>query len=80
MRRTASSGSYEYFFGNISLPSDLSGSELKPTTGVLANCGLNTLARPAVIKNVPSPPTGTKISAHLICSFVKINLKMDFSN
>lgn len=63
-RVIAELGSLEYCFGNKSLPSDRSGSELKPTIGFRLQ--FNGHARFAVNKKVPSPPTGTKISAHSV--------------
>lgn len=61
-RFTASLGSFEYFLDSINLPSERSGSELKPTIGFsLQNNGHTRLA---VSKNVPSPPIGIKMSAH----------------
>lgn len=71
--RTASFGSLEYSFGSINRPSERSGSELKPITGfTLSNNGH---ARLAVNKNVPSPPIGTKISAHFVCFVDNVTLK-----
>lgn len=70
--RTASFGSYEYCLGNSKRPSERSGSELKPTIGLsFANNGH---ARLAVSKNVPSPPIGTTISAHVVCLVDSVNL------
>lgn len=61
---TPSSTSVVNCFGSIKRPSDLFGSELKPTIGTELSMN-NGLARDAARRNVPSPPTGTIMSVHL---------------
>lgn len=71
---TAFLGSNEYSLASIRRPSDLTGSELKPTIGFwIEPMGL---ALPAAKRNVPSPPIGTMMSAHLACSAENDSLKL----
>lgn len=73
--RTASRGSWENCLGRRRRPSEHNGSELNPTTGMWFRSGISGLALPAVIRNVPSPPMGTRMSAHWSSFFDRLNLQ-----